>query len=663
MSAPTASTSTTFTSNTSSTAPPRISLDTEETEDFDPGYGLASFDAARYTPSRPSTAGGKQTPDSPTLGSAHVSPVIGGKLDRGAEQSDSEGERRRRSRFVEEMGTPATSTDTMEAPYFRPSSEQQAGEGASASAAATSSSSPPSTSHAVNPATIPIRTSSSNAVSNAEKQSSWRESSYIPTSPTKKKHRSMMSVPEEKKRHSQRAAAAGPSTTTTDEHDWLAQTHRHSTSNGNGHPHDRGRETHEFRSPNQYPSTTFSQQPTLYTPASVPAPTNPDPSHQNPPPQPPNNPASTPSPLVTPTSWSQEKESILRAPYTYLDAHPGKDLRTHLITAFNAWLRVPEPSLAIITKVVGMLHTASLLIDDVEDSSVLRRGVPVAHKIFGAAQTINCANYIYFCALRELGGLRGVPGGGGGSETAVGIYTEELLNLHRGQGMDLFWRDTLTCPSEDDYLEMVGNKTGGLFRLAVRLMCSESPSHNASRSSQQQQQQQRRPGSSEENDTGQAEEEKKTDYIPLVNTIGLLFQILDDYLNLASPTYTSHKGLCEDLTEGKFSFPIIHSIRSDPTNLTLINILKQRTEDDDVKRWAVGYMEGTTGSFAYTRRVLRGLTRKAVGLVGEVDVSVLGAAGGGRGGGREEEGELGDGVRRILEGLGVEGQRGSRGGV
>lgn len=42
--------------------------------------------------------------------------------------------------------------------------------------------------------------------------------------------------------------------------------------------------------------------------------------------------------------------------------------------------------------------------------------------------------------------------------------------------MDLFWRDTLTCPSEEDYLEMVGNKTGGLFRLAVKLMQAESTS-------------------------------------------------------------------------------------------------------------------------------------------------------------------------------------------
>jgi len=169
------------------------------------------------------------------------------------------------------------------------------------------------------------------------------------------------------------------------------------------------------------------------------------------------------------SSWSPDKEKILFGPFDYLFAHPGKDIRAQLIAAFNEWLDVPAPSLEVITKVVGMLHTASLLVDDVEDSSLLRRGLPVAHSIFGTAQTINSANYVYFCALQELQKL-------GNPTKALEIYTEEMLNLHRGQGMDLFWRDTLTCPSEDDYLEMVGNKTGGLFRLAVKLMQAESKS-------------------------------------------------------------------------------------------------------------------------------------------------------------------------------------------
>lgn len=79
---------------------------------------------------------------------------------------------------------------------------------------------------------------------------------------------------------------------------------------------------------------------------------------------------------------------------------------------------------------------------------------------------MNSANYVYFCALQELLKL--------GNSKFIEIFTEELCSLHRGQGMDLYWRDTLTCPSEEDYIEMVGNKTGGLFRLATKLMMAES---------------------------------------------------------------------------------------------------------------------------------------------------------------------------------------------
>lgn len=319
------------------------------------------------------------------------------------------------------------------------------------------------------------------------------------------------------------------------------------------------------------------------------------------------------------SSWSQEKENILKGPYTYLESHPGKDIRAQLINAFNEWLLVPASSLAVITRVVALLHTASLLIDDVEDNSQLRRGIPVAHSIFGTAQTINSANYVYFCALQELLTLN--------NPVVIQIYTEELLNLHRGQGMDLFWRDTLTCPTEDDYLEMVGNKTGGLFRLAIKLMCAESPSHNFNPNPDL--------------------PHLPADYIPLVNTIGLLFQILDDYRNLSDTTYTQNKGLCEDLTEGKFSFPIIHAIRSDPNNLVLINILKQKTTDDEVKRYAVQYME-SCGSFSYSRRVLRGLTKKAISLADEIDQ---------RAGAQQGKGES---VKQILEKLRVDSAKHSR---
>ncbi|KAF3909756.1 Dimethylallyltranstransferase [Arthrobotrys entomopaga] len=273
--------------------------------------------------------------------------------------------------------------------------------------------------------------------------------------------------------------------------------------------------------------------------------------------------------------WSETKERAVCAPYDYLSSLPGKDIRTQLIEAFNIYLRVPDESLGTIKHIIAMLHNASLLVDDVEDNSVLRRGFPVAHSLFGVAQTINSANYIYFCAMQEITKLK--------NSECVRVFTEELINLHRGQGMDLFWRDTLTCPSEDDYLEMVSNKTGGLFRLAIKLMQAESAS--------------------------------QIDYLDLVNLMGLIFQIRDDYMNLQSDQYAKNKGFAEDLTEGKFSFPIIHSIRANPTNLQLINILKQQTRDNGVKEYAVAYMRDQTKSFVYTESVLEDLHEQAVILL------------------------------------------------
>ena len=44
-----------------------------------------------------------------------------------------------------------------------------------------------------------------------------------------------------------------------------------------------------------------------------------------------------------------------------------------------------------------------------------------------------------------------------------------------GQGLDLHWRQNASCPSIEEYLVMIDNKTGGFFRLALRLMEAESP--------------------------------------------------------------------------------------------------------------------------------------------------------------------------------------------
>ena len=48
-----------------------------------------------------------------------------------------------------------------------------------------------------------------------------------------------------------------------------------------------------------------------------------------------------------------------------------------------------------------MIHSASLLIDDIEDDSTLRCGIPVAHHLYGLPLTMNAANYVYFLAMHK----------------------------------------------------------------------------------------------------------------------------------------------------------------------------------------------------------------------------------------------------------------------
>ncbi|KPU77847.1 uncharacterized protein Dana_GF24684, isoform B [Drosophila ananassae] len=257
-------------------------------------------------------------------------------------------------------------------------------------------------------------------------------------------------------------------------------------------------------------------------------------------------------------STQKEQDEILLQPFTYIQQIPGKQFRSELALAFNHWLLIPAEKLAQIGDIVQMLHNSSLL------------GVPVAHSIYGVASTINAANYALFLALEKVQQL--------GHPEATKVYTEQLLELHRGQGMEIYWRDSFTCPSESDYKLMTVRKTGGLFMLAIRLM--------------------------------QLFSSNKEDYSKLTAILGLYFQIRDDYCNLSLKEYTENKSFAEDLTEGKFGFPVIHAVRTQKQDKQVLHILRQRTHDIEVKKYCISLLE-KLGSFQYTRKVLETLDAEA----------------------------------------------------
>ena len=276
------------------------------------------------------------------------------------------------------------------------------------------------------------------------------------------------------------------------------------------------------------------------------------------------------------------QDEILLEPFTYLLRKKGKDIRPKLLKAFNIWLKVPDEKVKLIGDIIQMLHNSSLLVDDIQDNSVLRRGNPCAHKIYGVASTINSANYVYFIGLEKILELN--------NPEAVHIFKESMLELHRGQGMEIYWRDTFMCPTENEYRDMTVRKTGGLFNLAVKLMQLFSNNEDC----------------------------PQYNYVELTSLLGLYFQIRDDYANLCLDEYFANKSFGEDLTEGKYNFPIVHAIQKYPKDNRLNNILRQRTQEIDVKKYAIKLLEDA-GSFRYTRDQMRLLDNKIRAEIGKLN--------------------------------------------
>ncbi|EFN87417.1 geranylgeranyl pyrophosphate synthase [Harpegnathos saltator] len=277
-------------------------------------------------------------------------------------------------------------------------------------------------------------------------------------------------------------------------------------------------------------------------------------------------------------SGDMEEDRKLLEPMSYMLRTPGKAYRTTLAKAVNYWLRIPNDKLEDIIEIVNILHTSSIILDDIEDNAVLRRGIPVAHSVYGIAHTTNAANYGMIIALERTLALQ--------HPDAVKVFTEQLLELHRGQGSDIYWRDNHICPTELEYKITVVRKTGGLFKLLVRLM--------------------------------QLFTKFEENVAPLADMLGYLFQIRDDYCNLYDKQYSDMKGYCEDLTEGKFSFPIVHAVQSHPEDMQILNLLKQRPEEIEVKRRFVDLLENF-GSFNYTRKKIKELdaeVRKDINRLG-----------------------------------------------
>ncbi len=208
-----------------------------------------------------------------------------------------------------------------------------------------------------------------------------------------------------------------------------------------------------------------------------------------------------------------------------------------------------------LTPLVELIHTSSLIMDDIEDSADMRRGKPAAHITFGLDAALNAGSWLGYEAAACIDDLH-LPAEL--KNTFYALYLLECRRLHLGQAMDIFWhRNPALIPTIEEYTAMVRNKTGTLARMAVKLGILAG--------------------------AGSKEEAERAGII--AEDIGVGFQILDDVTNLTTGNPGKKRG--DDIVEGKKSLPVLLHLQEHPAAQQKLESLFTKAREEGIDSPAV----------------------------------------------------------------------------
>jgi len=205
----------------------------------------------------------------------------------------------------------------------------------------------------------------------------------------------------------------------------------------------------------------------------------------------------------------------------YLREGGGKRIRPSLLLLSAHLLGYTGLSAIRLGAVVEMLHTATLVHDDIIDGADTRRGRPSANTAWGNEKCVLAGDWLYMQAFRvalEERSLRVL-------DLLIGLTQQmvegELLQIQKlGKAV-----------SEAEYYDLIFRKTACLFSVSMRLGAVLAGASAA----------------------------QETALASYGRTVGLAFQIVDDVLDLTATEAVLGKPVASDLREGKATLAVIHS--------------------------------------------------------------------------------------------------------
>ncbi len=252
---------------------------------------------------------------------------------------------------------------------------------------------------------------------------------------------------------------------------------------------------------------------------------------------------------------------------TYIVDSGGKRLRPLLLLLAAHACRYEGRQHLNLAAVIEFIHTATLLHDDVVDTSELRRGRKTANAIWGNQASVLVGDFLYSRSFQMMVETNSMKVMDILSNTTNAIAEGEVLQLVQAHDADT---------TETKYMDVIRRKTAKLFEAATQLGAV----------------------------LGKQPESVEHAMIDYGLHLGTAFQLIDDVLDYSADPMKTGKNLGDDLAEGKPTLPLIHALNKgsrEHAELVRSAIENGGRENIDGVRSAIE----STNAIAYTAGVAR----------------------------------------------------------
>jgi geranylgeranyl pyrophosphate synthase len=225
----------------------------------------------------------------------------------------------------------------------------------------------------------------------------------------------------------------------------------------------------------------------------------------------------------------------------------GKRIRPALTLLAGKFYDYNPDYLLTMATAVEVLHTATLIHDDVIDNSPIRRGRPTVYKLWGEEKAVLLGDYLF----AEAGALTASTQ----NLRAIKLFASTLRTISSGEINQAFYAFNLE-QSRSQYFQRIAKKTASLFSMATESAAALS----------------------------QAPEESIQILVEYGHNLGIAFQIVDDILDFVGTEEELGKPAGSDLAQGTLTLPAILLLDYYPEENPVERLFRSRDEADNIKR-------------------------------------------------------------------------------